>query len=134
MITQVLHCPSGHGSDLVRHGTTPEGQQRYRSRACPERGRTLLLEDTSAGQSPAVKQQSVEMAMHASGLRDTARVLHGSPTTGMKALQKRQQVHQVVLQPLHPEHVAVEICRVDELAQRRGLTSELDAMWSDVGK
>jgi hypothetical protein len=30
--------------------------------------------------------------------------------------------------------VAVEICRVDELAQRRGLTSELDAMWSDVGK
>jgi transposase len=91
MITQVLHCPSGHGSDLVRHGTTPEGQQRYRSRACPERGRTLLLEDTSAGQSPAVKQQSVEMAMHASGLRDTARVLHGSPTTGMKALQKRHR-------------------------------------------
>ena len=28
----------------------------------------------------------------------------------------------------------VEIWRADELAQRRGLTSERDAMWSDVGK
>jgi insertion element IS1 protein InsB len=30
--------------------------------------------------------------------------------------------------------VEVEIWRADELAQRRGLTSERDAMWSDVGK
>jgi insertion element IS1 protein InsB len=30
--------------------------------------------------------------------------------------------------------VEVESCRADELAQRRGLTSELDAMWSYVGK
>jgi len=33
-----------------------------------------------------------------------------------------------VLQHLPPEHVEVESCRVDELAQRRGLTSELDAI------
>ena len=39
-----------------------------------------------------------------------------------------------MLKALHPEHVEVEICRADELAQRRGLASELDAMWSDVGK
>jgi len=39
-----------------------------------------------------------------------------------------------VLQPLPPEHVQVEICRADELAQRRGLTAELDERWSDVGK
>jgi insertion element IS1 protein InsB len=30
--------------------------------------------------------------------------------------------------------VEVEICRADELTQRRGLTSELDEMWSYVGK
>ena len=35
---------------------------------------------------------------------------------------------------LHPEHVEVEICLAEELAQRRGLTSELDEMWSYVGK
>jgi insertion element IS1 protein InsB len=43
-------------------------------------------------------------------------------------------VNQAVLKYLPPEHVEVEICRADELAQRRGLTSELDEMWSDVGK
>ena len=39
-----------------------------------------------------------------------------------------------MLKHLHPEHVEIEICRADELAQRRGLASELDEMWSDVGK
>jgi hypothetical protein len=45
-----------------------------------------------------------------------------------------EQVNHAVLKNLHPEHVAVEICRAEELAQRRGLTSELDEMWSYVGK
>jgi hypothetical protein len=45
MITQVLHCPYCHGTDIVRHGLSPEGKQRYRCRACLEgRGRTFLLE------------------------------------------------------------------------------------------
>jgi len=26
MITQVLHCPYCHGTDIVRHGTTSEGK------------------------------------------------------------------------------------------------------------
>jgi len=43
-------------------------------------------------------------------------------------------VHQTVLQHLHPERVEVEICRAEELAHRRGLTSELDEMWRFVGK
>jgi insertion element IS1 protein InsB len=43
-------------------------------------------------------------------------------------------VNQALLQHLPPEHVTVEICRAEELAQRRGLSSELDAMWSYVGK
>src|SRR2546429_4034702 len=84
MITQVLYCPYCQGTDMVRHGTTPEGKQRFRCRACPDRGRTFLLEYTYAGQSPAVKQQIVDMAMNASGIRDTARVLHVSPTTVIK--------------------------------------------------
>src|SRR6266567_6828924 len=82
MIIQVLHCPYCQGSDIVKHGMSPEGKQRYRCRTCLEgRGRTFLLEYTYAGQSPAVKQQIVDMAMNASGIRDTARVLHVSPTT-----------------------------------------------------
>ena len=89
MITQLLHCPYCQGTDIVRHGTSPEGKQRYRCRACPERGRTFLLDYGYAGQSSEVKQQIVDMAMNASGIRDTARVLHVSPTTVIKELKKR---------------------------------------------
>jgi transposase-like protein len=90
MIIQVLHCPYCQGSDIVRHGLSPEGKQRYRCRPCREGGgRTFLLEYSYAGQSPAVKQQIVDMAMNASGIRDTARGLHVSPTTVLKELKKR---------------------------------------------
>jgi len=33
---------------------------------------------------------------------------------------------------VNPEHITVEMCRSEELDRRRGLTSELDEMWSDV--
>ena len=37
-----------------------------------------------------------------------------------------------MLQHLQPDEVEVEICRADELEVRRGLSSELDEMWSFV--
>ena len=86
MIMQVLHCPYCQGTDIVKHGLSPEGKQRYRCRVCREgRGRTFLLTYSYAGQSSEVKQQIVDMAMNASGIRNTARVLHVSPTTVINA-------------------------------------------------
>ena len=72
MVTPVLHYSHCHGTDIVRHGTTRQGKQRSRCRACPERGRSFLLAYAYAGQSPEVKRQIVDMAMHAGGMRDTA--------------------------------------------------------------
>ena len=90
MIVQALQCPYCQGTDIVRHGTTRQGKQRYRCRPCRQgRGRTFLLTYAYAGQSPEVKQLIVEMAMNASGIRDTARVLHVSPTTVISELKKR---------------------------------------------
>jgi transposase-like protein len=90
MIIQVLHCPHCQGTDIVQHGKSPEGKQRYRCRECREGwGRTFLLEYSYAGQSPEIKEQIVDMAMNASGIRDTARVLHVSPTTVINELKKR---------------------------------------------
>jgi insertion element IS1 protein InsB len=43
-------------------------------------------------------------------------------------------VNQAALQYRAPTQVAVESCRADEFAQRRGLTSERDERWSCVGK
>jgi transposase-like protein len=100
MILQILHCPHCDGTDIVRHGQTRQGKQRYRCREQPcagrtfllDSGRTFLLDYSYPGQSPAVKQQIVEMAMNASGIRDTARVLHVSPTTVMTELKKRASI------------------------------------------
>jgi transposase-like protein len=89
MIIQVLHCPNCQGTDIVRHGTTRQGKQRDRCREKCCAGRTFLLAYSYAGQSPEVKQQIVDMAMNASGMRDTARVLHISPNTVLAELKKR---------------------------------------------
>jgi transposase-like protein len=90
MILQVLHYPHCHGTDSVRHGQTRQGKPRYRCREQPWAGRTFLLDYTYMGQAPDVKQQMVDMAMNASGIRDTARVLHVSTHTVMKELKKRR--------------------------------------------
>ena len=89
MVTQVLHCPSCQGTDIVRHGKTPQGKPRYRCRQCPDRDRTFLLDYSYPGQSQPIKDQMVDMAMNASGIRDTARVLHVSPTTVIQELKTR---------------------------------------------
>ena len=57
MLLQVLHCPHGHGTDIVRHGQTRQGKQRYRCREQRCAGRAFLLDSSSPGQSPAVKHQ-----------------------------------------------------------------------------
>ena len=92
MIVQVLQCPYCQRTDIVRHGKSPEGKQRYRCRECQEgRGRTFLLDYSYTGQSLEVKDQIIDMAMNASGIRDTARVLKISPTTVIKELKKRNR-------------------------------------------
>ena len=86
MIMQVLYCPHCQGTDIIRHGKTRQGKQRYCCQETSCHGRTFLLDYAYAGQSPEVKQQIIDMAMNASGVRDTARVLHISPTTVIKEL------------------------------------------------
>ena len=43
-------------------------------------------------------------------------------------------MNKAALKRLPPEPMEVAIWRAEELAQRRGLTSALDELWSDVGK
>jgi insertion element IS1 protein InsB len=43
-------------------------------------------------------------------------------------------VNHAVLAHVKPDQIAVEIGRADELARPRGLSAELDEMWSYVGK
>ena len=91
MIMQVLHCPNCQGTDIIRHGKTHQGKQRYRCQETLCNEGTFLLDYSYAGHSAEVKQQIIDMAMNASGIRDTARVLHVSPTTVIKELKKKSR-------------------------------------------
>ena len=70
----------------------------------------------------------------------TQRNTHSSPLdcslVKFATLEKKepdvQQVNHAVLQHLQADEVEVEIWRADELEMRRGLSSELDEMWSFV--
>ena len=88
MIIEVLHCPYCQGTDIVRHGKSPEGKQRYRCREKPCEGRTFLLDYSYPGHSQHVKDQIVDMALNGSGIRDTARVLRVSTRTVLNELKK----------------------------------------------
>ena len=89
MLFQLLHCPNCHGTNIVKHGRSPEGKQRYKCRENVCNGRTFILNYDYPGQSRQVKQQIVDMAINGSGVRDTARVLHVSPSTVIRELKKK---------------------------------------------
>src|SRR5215217_8013431 len=91
-IMQVLHCPYCQGTNIIRQGKTRQGKQRYCCQETVCDGRTFLWDYSYSGHSAEIKQQIVDMAMNAGGIRDTARVLHVSPTTVIKELKKRAGV------------------------------------------
>lgn len=84
-----IRCPACQHTDVIKHGITAQGKQRYRGMhpSCPSQ--TFLVEYSHQGRVPEVKQQILEMTLNGSGIRDMARVLHISPTTVLEELKKR---------------------------------------------
>lgn len=92
MVLEPVHCPNCDGINVIKHGTTAAGKQRYRCQN-PECGRGTFIRDYSyAAYLPQLKQQISNMAINGSGIRDTARVLGISPTTVMETLKKKSTV------------------------------------------
>ncbi|MEP0750289.1 IS1-like element transposase [Trichocoleus sp. AS-A1] len=85
-----------------------------------------------------MKRQIVHMALNGNGIRDTARVLHVSPSTVIGEFKKKehtlQQVNLQGLKQLNPEKIKVDICLVQPPEALEGSESELDEMWSYVSK
>jgi transposase-like protein len=92
MVLEPVHCPNCDGTQVIKHGKTPEGKQRYRCQDQECTRRTFIREYSYAGLLPQVKQQICDMAMNGSGIRDTARVLGVSQTTVIKTLKKKSRV------------------------------------------
>jgi insertion element IS1 protein InsB len=92
MVLEPVLCPSCGSEDIVKHGQSQAGRQRYKCRnpACSRC--TFIRAYRYRGYLPEVKQQIAEMALNGSGIRDTARVLKISPTTVIENLKKKPAV------------------------------------------
>ncbi len=88
MVLEPVHCPDCQSSDVVKHGRSAAGKQRYCCRNSGCSRRSFILNFSYRGRLSEVKQQISDMAMNGSGIRDTARVLKVSPTTVIATLKK----------------------------------------------
>jgi transposase-like protein len=80
MVLEPVLCPDCGGNDVVKHGQSGEGKQRYKCRNLECGLCTFIREYTYRGYSAEVKNQIADMAVNGSGIRDTARVLQISRT------------------------------------------------------
>ena len=130
MVLEPVRCIHCSSSDVVKHGCSETGEQRYR--CCNDKCShvTFMLSYTNRGCLQEIKDKVVDMALNASGIRDTARVLGISPPTVIKELKKKKPElenvnHSILKIVKYPEDIQVVISRCDE--------AELDEMWSFVG-
>jgi len=81
-------CPHCQSSEVVRHGKSSNGKERFRclEAECPYQ--TFSFNSAYPGRNREVKQQIVEMTLNGRGVRDIARVLHISTSTVMRELKK----------------------------------------------
>lgn len=89
----LVKCPACQGTEVVKYGKQPNGEQRYRCQN-PDCDRTIfLLTYENKGNQPQTKRKIIEMAGNGSGIRDTARVLGISPTTVISVLKKQNPTY-----------------------------------------
>jgi transposase-like protein len=84
-----VRCPSCHSDQLIKRGKTDTGKQRYRCQHpdCPHQ--SFVLDPAYKGPLPDIRQQVIEMSLHASGIRDTVRVWKIGTDTVIKEVRKR---------------------------------------------
>lgn len=99
MVVEPVRCPHCQSGEGVKYGTTTNGKERLRCQKVDTYGRTFIRAYAYPGRIPQVKRQIVEMRLNGSGLRDIARVLQISPTTGIEELKKRPQPSSLSTRP-----------------------------------
>jgi transposase-like protein len=88
MATVKVHCPVCESNQVIKHGVSDEGKQRYQCKNIDCSKNTFLLDYSYAACSPGVKEKIVEMTLNGSGVRDTSRVLEVSINTVIDNLAK----------------------------------------------
>ena len=74
MVVEPIHCPTCEGTDVVKHGKTSDGKQRFRCQDETCTSVTFICEYVYHRCIPAVKRHIIDMSLNASGIRDIPRV------------------------------------------------------------
>ena len=91
MVLEPVLCPSCGCDDVVKHGPSAAGKQRYKCRNQNCSRCTFIQQYSYRAYRPEVREQIADMALNGSGIRDTARVLQISPTTVIETLKKKSK-------------------------------------------
>ena len=83
-----VKCPDCKSTDVVKHGKSLRGEQRYRCRNVDCNRNIFMLNYKNKGCLAEVKNSIIQMSLNGSGIRDTARVLNISKDTVMSELKK----------------------------------------------
>ena len=131
MVLEPVCCIYCNSTDIVKHGHSETGKQRYRccNDVCAHT--TFMRDYTNVGCLPEMKSKVVDMALNAGGIRDTSRVLNVSPPIVIKILRDKGEDlesvnHRILASIENHEDIQVVIKRCDE--------AEVDEMRSFVGK
>jgi insertion element IS1 protein InsB len=88
MVSVPVQCPPWQSTEVIKAGKQPNGTQRSRCHNEQCTRRIFLFPYQDRGRVLEIRRQVVDMAIKGSGLRDTARVLRLSPTTGIAIVKK----------------------------------------------
>jgi len=129
MVFVEVSCPFCASTDVVKRGNTSNDKQRYECRNEECDHSTFILDYSYLGCLPDIKDRILDMAVNASGIRDTARVLGIATGTVLSTLRllesDLESVNRKVLEKLDCHSCKVLIVKVED--------AELDEMWSFVG-
>lgn len=130
MVLKEVECPFCRSTDVVKRGKTSNGKQRYECRNEDCDHITFILDYSYLGCLPDIKDQILDMAVNASGIRDTSRVLNictGTVINTIRSIEKDlEPINREVLEKLTGNPPKVLIVKAKEV--------EVDEMWSFVGK
>ena len=72
VVLEAVHCPTCHETQIVKHGKSAAGKQRYKCCNSNCTRQSFILNYTYQGYLPAVKQQISDMAVNGSGIKPSA--------------------------------------------------------------
>ena len=82
-----VECPDCHSTNVIKHGKSSNGKQRYRCCNCNCLRVTFSLNLDYPGCDVKIKQKIVEMRLNGSTVREISKVLEISTATVVKELK-----------------------------------------------